>query len=104
MIPKKAKFPMRTEFYAFRKYAKIVHSAHLVLYRQAVTQGQDHGRCGVVIPKKNAKLATTRSALRRILFDTLHKHSLSRQSDLVLFIKKKAPTQDLLLELERLMY
>ncbi len=97
---------MRTEFFSWRKHAKITHSPHLLLYTAPATPATsaktDRGRVSVVIPKKVNKLATGRNALRRVILDTLLPLTVSAKMDAVLFIKSASPIETLLSELSLL--
>jgi ribonuclease P protein component len=99
MIAKTSKFPMRREFNLWKKSAKITNSPSLLLH----TQKSDNPQVAVIISKKKVKLATDRSALRRLLLDTLLPLAQARRVDAVLFIKKTAPTDALVQEMTTLL-
>jgi ribonuclease P protein component len=68
MIPKTSKFPMRTEFVHFRSHASRVatpHTSFLLLHTSR------ESRLAVVVPKKVSKLATTRTWLKRLVYDSV---------------------------------
>lgn len=66
MIPKLNKFPLRTEFLAFRVQAKQSTTPHLRLF----SSRHSPTRLAVIVPKKVSKLATTRNWLKRLSYDT----------------------------------
>lgn len=83
MIPKLAKFPLRTEFLEFRRRANKTLSPHTTCYSLPAASP----RLAVIIPKKLSKLATTRNWLKRLTFDTLWPILQEETLDLIVVFK-----------------
>ena len=92
MIPKSRKFPLRSEFIAFRKTAKKTLTLHTIVYHLKTTGPV---RLSVIVPKKTGKLATTRTWLKRLTYDTLYPLIQDPKLDIVVVYKplslKKSP-------------
>ena len=92
MIPKSRKFPLRSEFVAFRKTAKKTLTLHTIVYHLKTT---GPARLSVIVPKKTGKLATTRTWLKRLTYDTLYPLIQDPKLDVVVVYKplslKKSP-------------
>lgn len=84
MIPQSNKFPLRSEFVAFRTRAKRIVTPHTTMY---VLPSSSHPRMGVVVPKKLSKLATTRNWLKRLTYDTLYLAIKNHNIDCVVVYK-----------------
>lgn len=102
MIPRSAKFPLRTEFLSFRtRSKKSVTPLYTIYYIRVPTPS----RLGVIIPKKVNKLATTRNYLKRLVYDTLWPLIKDQKMDVVVVFKplalKKSPatSQQIITEL-----
>jgi len=83
MIPRSCKFPLRSEFLAFRRRAKQVSSPLFTTYYFSSVRS----RCAVVVPKKVSKLATTRNWLKRLTYTSLWPLIKDKQLDLVIIYK-----------------
>lgn len=90
MIPKNRKFPLRTDFLSFRRSASRISSQYFVLYflphTPSVAEGKV-GRLAVIVPKKCARLATTRSWLKRLTYDTIWVDIKDKNIDVVVVYK-----------------
>jgi ribonuclease P protein component len=84
MIPKSRKFPLRTEFLAFRRAAKRLSSPHLTIY---YLESDSPSRLAVIIPKKVNKLAVVRNWLKRLTFDSVWPLVKDKSLDLVVVYK-----------------
>lgn len=104
MIPRLAKFPLRTNFFVFRSHAKQSTAPHLRLL-SSPTPSITGARLAVIVPKRLSKLATTRNWLKRLTYDTLWPLIKDRQFDRVVVYKplplKKSPAtkQEIISEL-----
>ena len=74
MIPKRLRFPMRTDFLSFRSRARKIYSPHLTLYYRLHPPVQ----LAVVVPKKVNKRAVVRNQLKRLLKRELLNHQLGQ--------------------------
>lgn len=84
MIPAKYKFPLRTEFLAFRRRARRLHFPQYTPYFLPTSRPS---RLSVIIPKKVNKLATARNWLKRLTYDTLWPLIKDKNLDLVIVYK-----------------
>lgn len=84
MIPSSRKFPLRTQFLAFRSRAQKFSSPLCTTHYLPVPQ---QSRLAVIIPKKVSNLATTRNWLRRLTYDTLWPVVKDKRLDLVVVYK-----------------
>lgn len=87
MIPKSSKFPLRTQFLAFRARAKQTTTPHLRALFSNITHPVCDSRLSVIVPKKLSKLATTRNWLKRLSYDTAWPLLKDRQLDCVVVYK-----------------
>ena len=94
MIPKSSKFPMRTEFLAFRRSAKRLSSLHFTIYWLSRSRNEEvftfrdrQSRFSVVIPKKVNKRATTRNWLKRLTYNTVWPIIEDNNLDMVIIYK-----------------
>lgn len=84
MIPRRRKFPLRTDFFRFRGKATKVVTPHLIIYS---LPSQSFSRFAVTVPKKVNKLATSRNYLKRLTYDSLWEQYQNKQLDLVIVYK-----------------
>jgi len=105
MIPRSRKFPLRTNFFAFRKTALRLPFPLFTIHYSLTTQP---ARLAVVVPKKCARLATTRNWLKRLTYDTLWPLIQDKNLDVVviykpIFLRKsEANKQQIIEELKNL--
>ena len=93
MIPKSRKFPLRTHFLVFRSRAKRLSTPHFTVFW--LPQGSELpkssepnvARLAVIVPKKCARLATTRNWLKRLTYDTPWPLIKDKNLDLVVVYK-----------------
>lgn len=85
MIPRRRKFPLRTEFLKFRTRAKKTVTPLFTIYHLPSTIKSS--RFAVIVPKKVSKLATTRNYLKRLTYDYLWQHYQNKKTDLVIVFK-----------------
>lgn len=102
MIPKAHKFPLRTQFIAFRSRAKVITTPHLrILYHFSSSDLLNRSelsvptRLAVIVPKKVAKLAVTRNYLKRLVYGQLWPLIKDRKIDCVVIFKPLSLTKSL---------
>lgn len=93
MISKSHKFPLRTEFVAFRSHAKRLVAPHFQLMFSNITIPVRDSRLSVIVPKKVSKLATTRNWLKRLTYDATWPLLKDRQLDCVVIYKPPSLTK-----------
>lgn len=84
MIPSSRKFPLRTQFLAFRRSAKRRTTPLCTIY---FLPGTGQSRLSVIVPKKVNKLATARNWLRRLTYTYLWPQTKDKNLDLVVVYK-----------------
>ena len=100
MISKSSKFPLRTDFLAFRSHARRLVTPHFTVYYLLPTTHPS--RLAVVVPAKVSKLATTRNWLKRLTYDTLWPIVKDKKLDCIVIYKplpllKSPATKELIL-------
>lgn len=84
MIPRSAKFPLRTHYPSFRARAQKKLLSHALVYHLPSSKAT---RLAVIVPKKVSKLATTRNHLKRLTLDTLFPLLQTHYLDCVIIYK-----------------
>lgn len=86
MIPRSRKFPLRTQYYEWRRRAKTLHSPHFVLYYLSSISTP---RVGLILPRRKLPTAVARNQLRRHLYPSLLALADNHLLDLVVILKAK---------------